>query len=51
MWECTKILKDRIEEDIEVSMWMKIITEKEVGVGLEKDHFQGILVIGEMTEA
>ena len=30
---------------------MKIITEKEVGVDLEKDHFQGILVIEEMTEA
>ena len=29
---------------------MKIITQKEVGVGLEKYHFQGILVIEEMTE-
>ena len=24
---------------------MKIITEKGVGVGLEKDHFQGLLII------
>ena len=30
---------------------MKIITEKEVGVGLDKDHFQGTLMIEETTEA
>ena len=30
---------------------MKIIAEKEIGVCLEKDHFQGILVIREMTVA
>ena len=30
---------------------MRIITEKEVGVSLEKDHFQGILVIEEVKEA
>ena len=27
------------------------ITEKEVGEGLENDHFLGILVTGEMTDA
>ena len=32
-----KILGDRIEEDIEEIIGMKIITEKEVEVGLEKD--------------
>ena len=46
-WECKKILKDRIEEDIEEIIGMWIITEKEVGVGLEKDHFQGIFPIEE----
>ena len=30
---------------------MKIIAEKEVGVGLEKDHFQGILIIEGTTKA
>ena len=30
---------------------MRIITQKEKGVGLEKDNFQGILVIEEMTAA
>ena len=50
-WECIKILEDRIvEEDIEEIIGMKIITEKEVGVGLEKDYFQRI-IIEEMTEA
>ena len=29
---------------------MKIIVEKEVGLGLEKDHFQGMLIIEGMTE-
>ena len=38
-------MKDRIEEDIRKIVGMRIITEKEVGVGLEKDHFQGILII------
>ena len=51
MWECIKILGDRIEEDIEEIIGMKIITEKEVGVGLEKDHFEGTLIIEEMTKA
>ena len=51
MWEHIKILKDRIEENIKVIIGMKIIAEKEVGVGLEKDNFQGILIIEEMTEA
>ena len=50
-WEHTKILKDRIEENIEVIIGMKIIVEKEVGVGLAKDHFQGILIIKGMIEA
>ena len=30
---------------------MKITAEKEVGVGLVKDHFQGILIIEGTTEA
>ena len=42
---------DRIEDDIEEIIGMKIITEKEVGVGLEKDHFQETLIKEEMTEA
>ena len=42
-WECTKLLKDKIEENIEVIIGTKIIAEKEVGVGLGKDHFQGKL--------
>ena len=52
MREHTKILEDRIvEENIEVIIGMKIIPEKEVGVGLGKDHFQGILIIEGMIEA
>ena len=35
MWEHIEILKDRIEEDIEEILGMRITTEKEVGVGLE----------------
>ena len=50
MRECIKILKDRVKKDVEEVIGMKIIRQKEVGVGLEKDHFQGILIIGEMTE-
>ena len=50
-WEHIQILGDRMEEDIEVIIGMKIITEKEVGEGLKKDHFQGILIIEETTEA
>ena len=52
-WKCIKILEDRIvEEDIEENIKMKIITEKEVGVGLEEDHFQGIIIkMEETTEA
>ena len=46
-----QILKDRIEENIGVIIGMKIIVGKEVGVGLEKDHFQGILIIDGITEA
>ena len=45
-----KILEDRIvEKNIEVIIGMKIIAEKEVGVDLEKDHFQGIIIIKEGT--
>ena len=41
-------MEDRIiEEDIEEILRMKIITEKEVGVGLEKDHIWTIIVEGE----
>ena len=43
-----QILKDRIIEEI---TGMKIITEREVEVGLGKDHFQGMFIIEEMTEA
>ena len=40
------ILGDRIvEENIEVIIGMKIIAKKEAEVGLEKDHFQGIIII------
>ena len=52
MWEHTRILEDRIvEENIEVIIGMRIIAEKEVGVGLGKDHFQGILIIEGTIEA
>ena len=44
-------LVDKIEENIEVIIGMEIIEEKDVGVGLEKDHFQGILIIEGMIEA
>ena len=49
-WEHIKILKDRIEENIEVIIGVKTIAEKEVGVGLGKDHCQGMLIIEGMTE-
>ena len=45
MWECIQILGDRMEEDMEEIIGMKIIPEKEVGVGLEKDHFHKTLKI------
>ena len=52
MWECINILKDRmVEENIEEIIEMKITVKKEVGVGLEKDQFQGILIIEETAEA
>ena len=52
MWEHIKLLKDRIiEESIEEIIEIKIIVEKEVGVGLVKDHFQGLVIIEGMTEA
>ena len=39
MQDHVKILEDRIvEENIEVIIEMKIIAEKDVGVGLEKDR-------------
>ena len=40
-WECNSVLEDRIDENIEEIIGMTIITEKEVGEGLEKIHFQG----------
>ena len=41
-------MEDRIiEEDIGEIIGMKIIPEKEVGVGLEKDHIQTIIAEGE----
>ena len=44
MWEHIKILEERIiEEDKEEMIGMKMITQKEVGVGLEKDHIQTII--------
>ena len=53
MWDCIKILEDKtVEENTEVIIEMKVIAEKEVGVGLGKDHFQGITIIIEgMIEA
>ena len=46
MQDHIKILEDRIVgENIEVIIGMKITAEKEVGVGLEKDLFQGIIII------
>ena len=52
MQEHIKILKDRIVgENIEEIIGMQIIAEKEVGVGLGKDHFQAILMIEGTTEA
>ena len=51
-WECTKVLDDRIVgKNIEVILRMKIIAEKKVGVGPEKDHFQGIIIIEGIIEA
>ena len=47
-WECIKILEDRlVEEDIEEIIRMKIITVKEVGIGLEKDYIWTIIAEGE----
>ena len=47
-----KILVDRIvEENIEVIIGMKITVQREVGVGLEKDHFQGIIIVLGIREA
>ena len=37
-----------IEENIEEIIGIKIITEKEVGAGLEKDHIQTIIAGGEI---
>ena len=46
MQEYTKILGDRtVEENTEITIGIKITVEKEVGIGLEKDHFQGMLII------
>ena len=47
MQDHIKTLEDKIvEENIEVIIGKKIIAEKEVGVGLEKDHFQVIIIEG-----
>ena len=41
-----KILEDRMaEENIEVIIGMKITAEREVGIDLEKGHFQEIIVV------
>ena len=41
-----KILEDRIaEENIEVIIGMKVTAEREVGIDLEKGHFQEIIVV------
>ena len=46
MWDCIKILEDKIvKENTEVIIGMKTIAEREVGVGPEKDNFQGITII------
>ena len=45
-----KILEDRIvKENIEAIIEIKIMAEREVEEGLEKDHFQGIMIIIEGT--
>ena len=45
-------MKDKItEENIEEIIGVKIMIKKEVDLGLGKDHFQGIPIIEEMTEA
>ena len=45
-WEHIKILEDRIvEEDKEEIIEMKFVIEKDVGEGLEKDHFQDTIII------
>ena len=47
-WEWSKNFgRQIIEEDIQETIEMKIITEKEIGVGLEKDHIQTIIAEGE----
>ena len=50
MQDCIKISEDKkVEENTGVIIGMKVIAEKEVGVGLEKDHFQEITIIIEGT--
>ena len=40
-----KILEERIvEENTEVIIGIKLIAEREVGVGLEKHHFQEMII-------
>ena len=53
MRDLTNISEDKIvEENTEVIIGMEVIAEKEVGVGLGKDHFQGKTIIVEgMIEA
>ena len=48
--DCIQILEGRIvEENTEVIIRTKNIAENEVGVGLQKDNFQGITIIIEGT--
>ena len=46
MQEHNKILGDRtIKENTEITIGLKITVEIEVGIGLERDHFQEVLII------
>ena len=48
MQECIKILEDKIvEENAEIIIEIKVMTEVEIGAGLEKDHFLETLVTEE----
>ena len=45
-------LEDKIlEENIEIIILTKITTEREIEVGLKKDHFQRTIIIEGMIEA
>ena len=46
---CIKTLKDKtVEESIEIITEMKVMTEVEIGTGLEKGHFPETLVAMEI---